>query len=113
MSEYIGVKCDMQTKTSLSLLHFMCTGNVGFWNVDAGDEEENVHLYNPHSSVVAALQYAPGDNTKMYSWSYDGTVRCMDVVKQEFTRMFAISEDAHGWMQHGFISEVCESAQFG
>eukprot|EP00667_Euglena_gracilis_P006419 EG_transcript_6478 len=80
-------------------------GNVGFWAVDAVEDGASVFVYRPHGGVVGALQYMPGDANKLWSWSHDCTIRCMDIEKQEFRQMFALDESLDGWLQFGCISE--------
>ena len=49
-------------------------GNLGLWNVDDGDA--GIVNYRPHTGVINRLQYHPTDSTKLFTTSYDGTVRC-------------------------------------
>jgi hypothetical protein len=83
-------------------------GHVGFWDVDtdADSGAPAVVQFRPHTNGVGALQFAPGDPMKLWSWSYDGRVTCMDAGRLEFRRMFAVDEADHGWVQHGCISEA-------
>jgi WD40 repeat protein len=64
-------------------------GNLGVWRV-GHEGEEAVALYRPHTSVINMLQYHPHDHAKLYSLSYDGTIRCMDIVKGRFDFVAAI-----------------------
>ncbi len=45
---------------------------------------DGVYLFEPHSRPVNCLQFAPGNPNKIYSTSYDGTVRCGDIDKGVF-----------------------------
>lgn len=65
-------------------------GNLGVWRV--GHEDEGaVALYRPHTSPINMLQYHPNDDTKLFSLSYDGTVRCMDIVAGKFDFVAGLS----------------------
>eukprot|EP00668_Euglena_longa_P040221 GGOE01052980.1.p1 GENE.GGOE01052980.1~~GGOE01052980.1.p1 ORF type:complete len:559 (+),score=95.10 GGOE01052980.1:219-1679(+) len=87
-------------------------GHVGFWDVDAVEEAQSVFVYRPHFGVICALQFLPGDASKLWSWSYDCNVRCMDSEKQEFRQMFLLDEHVDGWLQHGCISEGDPNSMF-
>lgn len=83
-------------------------GHVGFWDIDATSTQddsvvassagitsntEGVHLFKPHSGAVANLEWNR-DGTKLFSVSYDSTVRMFDMEKQSFTEMFAAYDDS-------------------
>jgi WD40 repeat protein len=64
-------------------------GNVGLWKIDAlNDENDGVSLFRPHKSVVSHLEWTP-EGDKLFSFSYDGTVRLMDVEAQAWRQVFA------------------------
>jgi WD40 repeat protein len=69
-------------------------GYVGIWNVDsrakADDESSNdgVHLFKFHSGSCSSLQWTPSGDA-LFSSSYDGTVRVLDVASETFEQVFA------------------------
>ncbi|CAM9988450.1 unnamed protein product, partial [Phaeothamnion confervicola] len=90
-------------------------GHVGFWIVDGlpsdsidggggggggdgggssgGDDDPDQFMFRPHTGAVSRLQYAPSDPNRLFSTSYDGTVRALDVNRGEFFQMYATDED--------------------
>jgi hypothetical protein len=63
-------------------------GNVGIWRVDAQEENsssDGVFLFEPHYQYVSGLVWGPRSNSRLYTSSYDGSVRCLDVEKGCFT----------------------------
>lgn len=76
-------------------------GALGLWNVDDQTAENGgVVLYQPHTRTINALEFMPQDSTKLYSVAYDGSVRCLDMVKNSFDFVCSIgSSDC--WLQHG------------
>jgi len=57
--------------------------------------------YQPHTSVINSLQFHPQDSSKLYTSSYDGTVRCMDVNKGSLDFVYGTREaDDAGWLQY-------------
>eukprot|EP00935_MAST-01C_sp_MAST-1C-sp1_P001324 g1324.t1 len=72
------------------------SGNLGLWDADNDlsndgegededdeNDEDGVLLYQDlHNGAINNLQFHPHDSTKLFTTSYDGTVRCLDIVKQ-------------------------------
>ena len=92
-------------------------GNLGLWNAsdrdrNASDDDGGVVGYRPHSRTLNRLQYSAGGQ-KLYSWSYDGTVRCMDIEKGHFSLAYKQPDDDEGWLQSGLLRGnllyVCDS----
>ncbi|KAK9472920.1 WD40-repeat-containing domain protein [Dipodascopsis tothii] len=73
-------------------------GTLGIWNVDEvahvkreddgedgdaadadADEEPQVFTFKVHARTLSGFAFAPGDGTRVYSTSYDGSVRCVDL----------------------------------
>ena len=88
------------------------SGNLGLWSVDddsqASEATDGVVLYKPHSSTINRLAFDHRTSSKLYSFSYDGSVRCMDIVKGVFDQSFALPADEDGgnvWFQHGAFSK--------
>ncbi|KAG5564195.1 hypothetical protein RHGRI_000405 [Rhododendron griersonianum] len=69
-------------------------GNIGFWNVDAKEEDgDGIYLYQPHSAPVSGIVVQPCSLSKVYSSCYDGFLRLMDVEKELFNVLYS-SDDA-------------------
>ncbi|XP_072017748.1 WD repeat-containing protein 76-like [Amphiura filiformis] len=74
-------------------------GKIGMWDVEAqGHSEDGVHLFEPHTRPVNVLQFAPDNLNKIYSASYDGTVRCGDFVTGVFDEVYATPDDDDIWI---------------
>ncbi|KAF8983140.1 hypothetical protein BGZ46_010805 [Entomortierella lignicola] len=78
-------------------------GNLGFWDLDEKladdyepeyDEEPNVYSYQAHTRTLSSMQYSPTDPTKLFTTSYDGSVRYLDLVKQKFMESYVVEPDA-------------------
>jgi len=104
-------------------------GHIGIWNVDnsnAADNNDGVHLMKPHSGAVSCLEWTT-DN-KLFSASYDGTCRLLDVEAGHFEEIFATYDDnatayksqpgfgldtgSHFWTQYGCIDRRNEKCLF-
>ncbi|XP_055805691.1 uncharacterized protein LOC129874429 isoform X2 [Solanum dulcamara] len=60
-------------------------GNIGFWNVDAPQEDgDAIYLYHPHSGPVSGILVDPFSVSKMFTSCYDGFIRVMDIEKEMF-----------------------------
>jgi len=68
-------------------------GNLGFWRVGSKGENNGVVGFHPHGNVIAGLHFSDVDTNKLYSSSYDGHVRMLDLEKQEFSDVITDSED--------------------
>ena len=86
-------------------------GNLGLWSVDdaskASEDTDGVVLYKPHSSTINRLMFDHASSSKLYSFSYDGSVRCMDIVKGIFDQSFSLpdsEDDGSVWLQHGVLA---------
>jgi WD40 repeat protein len=65
-------------------------GRIGIWNYGTIDEElneNNTCVYKPHCAPVGGLQFSQADSSKLFSSSYDGTVRCADITTGMFTQI--------------------------
>lgn len=78
-------------------------GNIGLWNVDTRRDDDDLDIvqFRPHSWTINALQFHPNDNTKLYSVSYDGTARCMDIERGHFDFVASVEKDTR--LQHGTL----------
>jgi WD40 repeat protein len=117
-------------------------GHVGIWKIpdlsdgtDAsngviknGDNDEAVatrsshHLFRLHRGAASCLQWTPS-GSKLYSASYDGTVRCLDAQRESFEQVFATYDDSvefqtllgHGMDtgRHYWTQYACLDTRFG
>ncbi|GFO05548.1 WD repeat-containing protein 76-like [Plakobranchus ocellatus] len=67
-------------------------GKVGLWNVMSQDEEQMVTAFKPHTRPVSCLMVPPDAQHKLYSSSYDATLRCGDFEKGIFNEVFSVPE---------------------
>ena len=67
-------------------------GTVGLWDVLSKDEDQLVTAFNPHTRSVGCLKVPFATQNKLYSCSYDGTLRCGDFEKGIFTEVFSVPE---------------------
>ena len=73
-------------------------GHVGLWKATAvdreiGDDEDAVvHLFKYHSGAAASLQWT-SDGRALFSTSYDGTCRLLDVNTETVRSLFAAYND--------------------
>ncbi|KAJ7955596.1 WD repeat-containing protein 76 [Quillaja saponaria] len=68
-------------------------GNIGFWNVDSGKEDQNgVYLYHPHSGPISGILPQRHCLSKIYTSCYDGFIRLMDAEKEVFDLVFSGDE---------------------
>jgi len=81
-------------------------GAIGIWDVgNGGAEEQTCYLFEPHSRAVNCLEFNPGDHRKLFSCSFDGTVRSADLEKQVFNEVYALPEEEDDYCSHlGFLS---------
>ena len=68
-------------------------GYLGLWDVDSHDGNDGVLMFRPHVSNIAVLNCWVNDPYKIWSVSYDGTVRFMDVQAEQFVLGFQTPED--------------------
>ncbi|KAJ3306369.1 hypothetical protein HDV03_005336 [Kappamyces sp. JEL0829] len=78
-------------------------GSVGIWDVSdtiaksqTGPEEEvepNVITFKPHSRSISRIMHTTTDLNRVYTSSYDGSVRVMDINKQKFEEVYVHPEE--------------------
>ncbi|RKP37949.1 WD40-repeat-containing domain protein [Dimargaris cristalligena] len=83
------------------------SGVLGFWNIGSTDQftsasqktpdeavksvsmadmtTADVFSFRPHTATLTQLLYNKRDATKLYTSSYDGSIRCLDLIHQTFT----------------------------
>nr|XP_050023855.1 WD repeat-containing protein 76-like isoform X1 [Dermacentor andersoni] len=66
-------------------------GNFGFLKLGAA--ENVVETYTPHSSGLMCLRIRPGEPQKIYSGSYDDTLRCADIERGVFDELYRTDPD--------------------
>ncbi|XP_044463678.1 WD repeat-containing protein 76-like [Mangifera indica] len=60
-------------------------GNIGFWNLNPIQEEEDgTYLYHPHSSPISGIVAQQSCLSKIFTSCYDGFIQLMDVEKEVF-----------------------------
>ncbi|XXG51932.1 hypothetical protein AAC387_Pa03g0385 [Persea americana] len=67
-------------------------GNVGFWDADCEEEEEEgdgIYVYGPHSAPVSGISIQPFFLSKIITSGYDGLIRMMDVNKEMFSMVYS------------------------
>ncbi|KAK9741105.1 hypothetical protein RND81_03G082000 [Saponaria officinalis] len=70
-------------------------GHLGFWDVKPEKEDEDViHLYQPHASPISGIYVHPFSSSKVYTSSYDGFVRFMDIEREEFNLVYSSSSES-------------------
>jgi WD repeat-containing protein 76 len=80
-------------------------GNIGIWDVDYAsyhsqeamvttdqDNNSGIYKYQPHISNIVKLDFHPSLNQQLYSFSYDGTIRCLDLTRSAFLQVFEAPE---------------------
>lgn len=70
-------------------------GYLGIWDADfAGSDSDNdgVYTYRPHISNIAKLDFSAVHDHRLYSTSYDGTVRFVDLASDGLVRAFESPE---------------------
>ncbi|KAK9448030.1 WD40-repeat-containing domain protein [Limtongia smithiae] len=78
-------------------------GHLGVWDVDSAktttnddDEEEEqpqLYLYKVHARTVSHFTFAPGVHDKVYTASYDGSIRCVDFKSGLSTEVYYGGDD--------------------
>ncbi|KAF9901646.1 hypothetical protein EC991_005833 [Linnemannia zychae] len=78
-------------------------GNLGFWDLDESqaddyepepEDEPNIVNYKAHSRTLSSMQYSPTEPNKLFTTSYDGSIRYLDLVQQKFIESYVVSPDA-------------------
>ncbi|PJF16900.1 hypothetical protein PSACC_03286 [Paramicrosporidium saccamoebae] len=71
-------------------------GSLGIWDAtDAWNgtaDCRRTFLFKPHSQAISNQRYNPRNNNQLLMSSYDGVIRCLDLVKGEFSELYH-SED--------------------
>jgi WD40 repeat protein len=68
-------------------------GNLGIWDVDhKGGPTEGIYKYQPHVGNICRLHSWYQNPSKLYSASYDGTIRFLDLEKEVLSLAFTAPE---------------------
>ena len=75
-------------------------GNIGIWDVDYSITNEalshdGIYRYQPHVSNVSKIFFPEQDYRKMFTASYDGTIRVLDLSKDAFSLAFEAPESIY------------------
>ncbi|PIK47014.1 putative WD repeat-containing protein 76 [Apostichopus japonicus] len=70
-------------------------GSLGFWDLDSSEGDDGVFLFSPHTRPINCLSFSPSQPAKVFTCSYDGTVRCGDFEKGIFDEIYATDEDSY------------------
>jgi len=68
-------------------------GRVALWDVGSKMGQDGVFCYKPHSRPVNCLQWHPNDQQRLFSASYDGTMRALHCQKSVFDEIYANAEE--------------------
>jgi len=80
-------------------------GGIGLWDVkDTEGENHGVQLFTPHNSPVNCLTWDKFNSSSLISTSYDGTVRTLDIEKQQHRLIFGDTEG-------GYSTYHCQTGQ--
>ncbi|KAK5604914.1 hypothetical protein CRENBAI_006508 [Crenichthys baileyi] len=85
-------------------------GKVGLWNLGAEWGDDGVLLFEPHSRPVGCMAFSRVHPTQLFSGSYDGSLRCMDVEKAVFDDVYDIDD---GLKTFAFMSHDCSTLLVG
>ena len=82
-------------------------GGLGLWDVlDTDSNSHGVHLFRPHSRPVNCMTFGAGDSSKLYSTSYDGTVRRLDLHTGTVELVYGDEDDDVFACYHRQLSEA-------
>lgn len=70
-------------------------GHIGLWHVPAEDTADDAHVeaFKPHSKPVSHLSVVPAAPNKLFSCSYDATLRCGDFECGVFHDVYSVPEE--------------------
>ncbi|CAG8460967.1 9472_t:CDS:2 [Acaulospora colombiana] len=66
-------------------------GSLGFWDVrdkvkseDDDEDEPRTFMFEAHTKTIISIKYLPVDSNQLFTCSYDGSIRFMDLNKAKF-----------------------------
>lgn len=70
-------------------------GHIGLWDVTSSEtsSQDIVRAFRPHIRPVSDLLFPQSAPNKLFSSSYDGTLRCGDFEKEVFNEVFSVPEE--------------------
>lgn len=68
-------------------------GALGIWEVGCEDSNHGMIQFEPHSAPINCLKFSQQDYSKLYSCSYDSTLRCCDLNQQKIIQVFGLTDD--------------------
>lgn len=87
------------------------SGNLGIWNYSHQHmypDTDGVTQFTPHTATVNVVSFCPVNPSKVYSTSYDGTVRCVDLHAPHsgFQLAYATPQTTSydRWLQHSCVT---------
>ncbi|XP_078439666.1 DROUGHT SENSITIVE 1 isoform X1 [Wolffia australiana] len=76
-------------------------GNLGFWDADFGESEgDGSYVYTPHSAPVSGISLHPFSSSKVFTCSYDGFIRLMDVGETVFKMIYSTEDSIFSLIHH-------------
>ncbi|CAA6661656.1 unnamed protein product [Spirodela intermedia] len=68
-------------------------GHLGFWDGDFGEGAgDGSYIFAPHTAPVSGISFHPFSLSKIFSCSYDGFIRLMDVEENLFNMVYSTEE---------------------
>ncbi|XP_055892923.1 WD repeat-containing protein 76-like [Biomphalaria glabrata] len=84
-------------------------GHVGLWNVKTQDSSDMVTVFKPHTKPVSHVAISPFLTHKLYSCSYDSTLRCGDFEKCIFDEIFSVPEEQDDLFRNFDFVDSCNT----
>ncbi|KAJ8417514.1 hypothetical protein AAFF_G00223570 [Aldrovandia affinis] len=81
-------------------------GRVGLWNLDGDWGDDGVLLFEPHTGPVNCMAFSSTQPTSLLTLSYDGSLRCADVEKAVFNKLY---HSDVGLNSFDFLSHDCST----
>lgn len=70
-------------------------GNLGIWAPDASSDKPMTTILRPHGKNISKILTPSNELQKLYSASYDGSVRSLDLNKLTTTETIYLSNDGY------------------
>lgn len=85
-------------------------GGVGIWDIDAGPGADNLLYRTIHCSPIKSVVF-PSNMTSsnvLYSASYDGSIRRLDLTKDTFEEVYVTNQDDDIGISHLSLNSSCQ-----
>ncbi|XP_057523595.1 uncharacterized protein LOC130803496 [Amaranthus tricolor] len=67
-------------------------GELGFWDVSQRSEVgDGIYVYQPHHAAISGISVHPFSLSKVYTSSYEGLIRSMNIEREEFDLVYSSS----------------------